>query len=193
MIGSTYIKSTRHPLTGEWDDEARWSTREVSKYEHTHVTEVTFSSGEVFDSKEHSMETRERTIASVELESTPDGKEIEVTEHGTGRRDVHITVNALDVEVNDEATEKAKGVIEKEVFPRITNADVVVTVMYREPIDGKFLYASKLVKMHHVRQYAEACVESFIQQFVPTATASDFAVVEYYKLTDEVKITTLDV
>lgn len=193
MNGSKYIKSTRHPLTGEWDDEARWETREVSKYEHTYVTEVTFSSGEVFDVKKYPMETRELTIASVDIETTEDGKEIEVTEDGTGRKDVRITVNALDVEVNDEATQKAKDVIEKEVFPRITNADVVVTVTYREPIDGKYLYASKTVKMPHVRKYAEACVESFIQQFVPHATRKDFVVVEYYKLTDEVKVTTLDV
>lgn len=186
---SNYVRSSRHPLTGEWDDNAQWIDDAFGKHEYG----VKFSDGEIFNPREHEIETREVLIASVDIGSTPEGKEIEVTEDGTGRKDVRITVNALDVEMNDEATQKAKDVIEKDVFPRITNADVVVTVTYREPIDGKFLYASKTVKMPHVRKYADACVESFIQQFVPHATRKDFVVVEYYKLTDEVKVTTLDV
>lgn len=185
---SNYVRSSRHPLTGEWDDNAQWIDNAFGSHEYG----VRFSDGEMFNPREHEIETREVLIASVDIGSTPDGKEIEVTEDGTGRRDVKITVSSLNV-ADDEATQKAKEVIEKEVFPRITNADVVVTVTYREPIDGKFLYASKVVKMNHVRQYAEACVESFIQQFVPHATRNDFVVVEYYKLTDEVKVTTLDV
>lgn len=182
---SSYVRSTRHPLTGEWDDEAMW----IDDYFGKHEYGVKFSDGEVFNPREHELETREVNIVSVDLESTPEGKEIEVSEDSTGRRDVKITVNALDV-AGDEATQKAKEVIEKEVFPRITNADVVVTVMYRIPIEGKYLYASKTVKTPHVRKYAEACIDSFRQQFVPHSAREDFVVVEYYKLTDEVKVTT---
>ena len=105
-----------------------------------------------------------------------------------------IHVNSIDVELaeGDEATARAKEAIEKVVFPRLANADVVVVVSYRFPIDGEILSAWKTVKIPHVRKYAEACVQSFIQQFVPEAKPADFMVVEYYKATDEVKVTTID-
>lgn len=179
------MKRTRHPLTGEWDD-AEW----MDNYFGHHEYGVRFPSGEVFNPREHEIETREILIASVEIGSTPE-QDMEVGEVTTERKDVVIQVNALNVEGDDEATQKAKEVIETEVFPRLTNADVVVTVTYREPIDGKFLFASKTVKIPHVRKYAESCVEAFKQQFVPHASDEDFVVVEYYKLTDEVKVTTL--
>lgn len=173
---SSYTKSSRHPLTGEWEDGALW----LDDYFGHHNYGVKFADGEVFDPREYEIETREVNIAEVSIEDEPE------------RVDVVVQVNALNVEGDDEATQKAKEVIEKDVFPRLSNADVVVTVTYREPIDGKFLYASKTVKIPHVRKYAESCVEAFKQQFVPHANDEDFIVVEYYKLTDEVKVTTLN-
>lgn len=165
----------------------------LDDYFGKHEYGVKFSDGEVFNPREHELETRDVPIASINLdEGTTPHMEIEVTEDSTGRKDVIVTVNALDVEVNDEATQKAKEAIEGQVFPILTNADVVVTVTYREPIDGKYLYASKTVKIPHVRKYAQSCVEAFKNQFVPQASDDDFVVVEYYKLTDEVKVTTLN-
>jgi hypothetical protein len=175
---NAHMALSLHPVTGEWE-EAEWYQKEIAGRYF-----VKFGDGEIFDTQDVAVETKKsEPMASFSLDDEP------VLE----RKDVVIQVNAIDVELKegDEATARAKEVIETEVFPRLSNADVVVTVMYREPIDGKFLYASKMVKIPHVRQYAEACVQSFIQQFVPTALPSDFAVVEYYKLTDEVKITKL--
>jgi hypothetical protein len=184
---SNYVRSSRHPLTGEWDDSAMW----IDDYFGHHAYGVKFSDGDVFNPREHEIETREVNLVSVELEETTPNKEITVTEDGTGRKDVVVQVNSLDVEVNDEATQKAKEVIEHEVIPKLASAPVLVTVAYRHPIDGQFLYSAKVVKVSEVRKYAEKCVEAFIEQFKLDATSDDFMVVEYYKGTDEVRITKL--
>lgn len=185
---TAYTATSRHPLTGEWE-EAEWFQKEVAGRHF-----VRFSDGEIFDTRETIIPVKRReSQASVDLSDEQPAKEITEVEHSNGRKDVVVKVNTLDVEVTDDATAKAKEVIEKEVFPILTNADVVVVVSYRHPVDGEILSAWKTVKIPHVRNYAEACVQSFIKQFVPDAVPADFMVVEYYKLTDEVKVTTLDV
>lgn len=192
MSGGSYYKSTRHPLTKEWDDDALWTTREVSKYPRISITEVKFTSGEVFDTANHYMETRESNIASVDIEGSTPNTEMEVSEGSTERKDVTVTVNALDVEVNDEGTRKAKEFIEKNIIGKLAEMPVTVAVIYRHPLEHGFLTARKVVKVPQVRKYAESCVEAFKQQFVPHAIDEDFIVVEFYKDTDEVKVTTLN-
>jgi hypothetical protein len=112
-------------------------------------------------------------------------------EHEDGRKDVKIVVGTLDVSDTDDATLRAKEVIEKEIIPKLADTDVRVTVVYREPVDGKFLFASKKVKVPQVRAYAEACVNAFVEHHVQNADRKHFMVVEHYPNTDEVKITQL--
>lgn len=181
-----YIVPSQHPVTGDWE-EAKWFQKEISGRHF-----VRFSDGQEFDTSLVFIPS-EKSHPQVSIDLSDEAaKEFTETLHADGRKDVVVQVNALDVEETDEATQRAKEAIEKEVFPRLANAEVVVTVIYRHPMQDGYLFSTKkTVKVPHVRKYAESCVQAFIEKFVPEAKPVDFIVIEYYKTTDEVKITTL--
>lgn len=115
-----------------------------------------------------------------------EGKNITTREHEGGRKDVHIEVKMLDVKENDPATLKAKGVIEKEVLPKLADADVLAIVVHI----GSKQHTQRVVKLPQVRKFAEVAVQSFKNQVID-AKAEDFLVVEHHLVTGEVKVTTL--
>lgn len=108
-------------------------------------------------------------------------KHIETKEYPDGRKDVHIGVNMLDVNEKDPATLKAKEVIENEVLPKLSEADVLVVVVHKPTNE----HAEKVVKLPHVRAYAEACVKAH------GGASSEFVVVEHHITNGTVKVTTL--
>lgn len=115
-----------------------------------------------------------------------EGKDITTTEHPSGRKDVHIEVSMLDVKETDEATTKAKQVIEEKVLPKLADADVLVIVVHKHSHE----HAERVVKLPHVRAYAEAVLKSYRERD-PYAQADDFIVVEHHITNNSVKVSTL--
>lgn len=108
-------------------------------------------------------------------DTTQEGKVITKTEHQDGSKDVKIEVNALDVEGVDPATLKAKEIIEKEVFPRIANAMVLVVVLHK-PTNQ---HSERIVKVANVRKYAEACVKFHMASIHPELDGTDPLTISY--------------
>lgn len=52
---SSYIKSTKHPLTGKWDDNAKW----IDNYFGQRNYAVEYSDGQIFDARNIDIRTRE--------------------------------------------------------------------------------------------------------------------------------------
>lgn len=117
-------------------------------------------------------------------------KQIDVTEHEDGRKDVNIQVNRLDVDVHDEATRHAKDVIENQILPELAKSPVVVIVLHK-PTNAS---AYKVVRLCDVRKYAETAVDVFMKT---QATAEnmgrveDFVIIEYHIKHNEIKISSL--
>jgi len=137
-----------------------------------------------------------KEIAAVQ--ATPEGKVITTTKHPDGRRDVHIEVNMLDVKDNDPATLAAKDVIEKKIIPELANADVLVVVVHK-PTNTE---AHKMVKLPHVRAFAEAAIKFHLSSlnkvpvedmgiFYALPELKDYAIVEHHITNGTVKISTL--
>lgn len=115
-----------------------------------------------------------------------EGKDITTTEHASGRKDVHIEVSMLDVKESDEATTNAKKVIEEKVLPKLADKDVLVIVIHRKTND----HAERVVKLPHVRAYAEAVLKSYRERD-QYAQPEDFIVVEHNLTDQNVRVTTL--
>ncbi len=183
---STYTKSTKHPDTGEWED-AVW----MDDYFGNHNYGVRFSDGSIFDPRDTELETRNVPIASVEIdteviEEEAGAHKATITKHPDGRQDVRIDVTRLDIEEDDELSEKAKEVIEKDVLPRIQEAMVQVVVIHRYSTAS----TSKKVKLSRVREYAEFAVKQF-QEASPEARKEDFIVVEVHEGSYLTRVSTL--
>lgn len=119
-------------------------------------------------------------------EHTDNGNSVFTREHPDGRKDVEITVKTIDVEVSDEATAKAKETIEGEVFEKLSKAKVLVTVINKDNGD----FASMVVSVNHVRNYAEAVVTDYKAKH-PIASIADFIIHEYHIDNETVKISHL--
>lgn len=128
-----------------------------------------------------------------EQENRPDvsvshenGKDITETTHQDGRKDVNIRVNMLDVDAKDEATIKAKEVIESEIIPKLAEASVLVVVIHKP----SNLFTAKIVKLPHVRAFAEAAIKKYADG-VFDVREEDFSVVEYHFENKEVQVSTI--
>ena len=137
---------------------------------------------------------RQDLLPKETVDTTQDGKVIKKTEHQDGRKDVHIEVNTIDAEDADPATLNAKEVIEKEVFPRITEALVLVVVLHK-PTNQ---HSERIVKVPHVRKYAEACVREYNKALSVKhgvagmeAPKSEFVVVEHHLTNGTITVSTL--
>lgn len=114
----------------------------------------------------------------------------ETTEHPSGRKDVRIEVDMLDVNATDEATTKAKEVIEGTIFPKLANAKVLVVVIHK-PTNQ---HAQQIVKAHEVRKYAEAAVKAHIDAALrgdDRYHKSEYVIVEHHIDNGTVQVTTL--
>lgn len=83
-----------------------------------------------------------------------EGKSFETTVHADGRRDVSVTVRALDVDLSDPSNVKAKEVIENEVIPRLAGQEVTVTVIHKPTNE----YTTFRTARANVRRYAAQIV-----------------------------------
>lgn len=114
-------------------------------------------------------------------------KEIKVTEHPDGRKDVKISVNRLDVDAQDQATKDAKEVIENKVLPKLAETPVLVILIHKPT--GNF--ASKYVALKHVRAFAEAAIEKLKKDSDDPIYVCDMIIVEHHLQNGQVKVTTL--
>lgn len=157
---SSFLKSTVNPDTheiemAEWLDnyfgERKYGVRFPSTgivyreddYEWTEDNNILAT---------RAVRTLRKIITRVKTELS---KTIETREHDDGRKDVTVHVNTLDVEPKDEATAKAKQVIEEQVIPAIADAQILVTVIHKPTNDS----ASFMCRRKHVRKYAEQVIE----------------------------------
>lgn len=88
-------------------------------------------------------------------EKVVDGKTITTTEHESGRKDVHIEVQSLDVDLSDPSNAAAKKKIEEEILPAVANKEILVTVIHKPTNDS----ASFVCFRKNVRDYAEKVVK----------------------------------
>lgn len=123
---------------------------------------------------------------SQEQEHRQEGKVITTKEHEGGRKDVHIEVNMLDVKENDPATQAAKEVIERDILPKLADADVLAIVIHK-PTNQ---HTQRIVKLPQVRKFAEVAVASFRNQIID-AKDEDFCVVQHHITNNTVQVTTL--
>lgn len=184
---STYSRSTKHPDTGEWDDNAIW----MDDYFGNHNYGVKFSDGSIFDPRDQEIETRNVNIASVDIDTEVIEEEAgahtaTITKHPDGRQDVKINVKRLDIEEDDELSMEAKKVIEEDVLPRIQEAKVKVVVIHRHSTAS----TSSMVSLSRVREYAEFAVKMFKKE-MPSAQKQDFIVVEVHEGSYLTRVSTL--
>ena len=174
---SSFIKQTRHPITGKWQ-EAIW----IDDYFGHRNYGVAFKNEDgkqtIFDARKYEFETRE---------ISGDGKEVKKTHHADGRKDVRIEVNMLDVNENDPATKKAKEVIEKEVIPKLANK-VVTAVLVHTPTH---LSTSTKIKLPRVREWAEFAIGTLKSGAIANPRKEDFIVVEVDHDTGDARVTKL--
>lgn len=157
---SSYIATTVNPDTNSVE-EAEW----LDDYFGQHNYGVRFpSTGIVYRADEYDwlddpLVMAKRAVAHtanvITRESTPLGKRIETVEHSDGRKDVTVEVNTLDVEPKDEATAKAKQVIEEVILPAVANTIITVTVIYKPTND----HATFKCARKDVRKNAEELVK----------------------------------
>ena len=88
-----------------------------------------------------------------------------------GRRSVRIEVNRLNLENPDELDLEAKKVIEEQVLTKLTEIDVLVTVIHKKTL----MKATVLTKYPKVRHVAETLIAGFPGE---TPEPEDFIVVE---------------
>ena len=127
--------------------------------------------------------------------TTDDGKVIETKEHASGRKDVTIGVKMLDVKEGTEAGKKAKAHIEDVVIPALADQDVLVVVLHKPTNE----HAERIVKVSHVRAYAEAVVkahighveEDYAQVFYTFPELKEFVIIEHNIKNNTVTISTL--
>ena len=157
---SSYIKTTVNPDTHAIE-EAEW----LDDYFGSHEYGVRFpSTGVVYraldfewtdDTALQACRAVKPTGMVITKEQTPLGKRIQTMEHADGRKDVTVEVNTLDVNPEDEATAKAKQVIEEQILPAVANQPILVTVIYKPTNDNAtFTCARK-----DVRKNAEELVK----------------------------------
>lgn len=79
-------------------------------------------------------------------EKIVDGKTITTTEHEDGRKDVHIEVQSLDVDLSDPSNVAAKKVIEEQVIPTLANKKILVTLIHK-PTNEHVNYIAFLPKV----------------------------------------------
>ena len=185
---STYSKSTKHPDTGEWDDNAIW----IGDYFGIHNYGVKFSDGTIIDPRGIRIETRTLDIASVSLiepeiiVEDAGAHKATITKHSNGRQDVKIDVTRLDIAEDDELSMKAKKTIEEGILPRIQESLVQVVVIHRYSTAS----TSKKVRLSRVREYAEFAVKQF-QIADMNARKEDFIVVEVHEGSMLTRVSTL--
>lgn len=134
----------------------------------------------------HQILQKEAQRAPKQTEVQQEGKTITTTEHEGGRKDVHIEVKMLDVKETDEATTKAKQVIEDKVLPKLADKDVLTIVIHRKTNE----HSVRVVKLPQVRAFAEAVLKSYRERD-QYAQPEDFIVVENNITDQRVKVTTL--
>lgn len=122
-----------------------------------------------------------------EQKISQEGKIITKTQHPDGREDVHISVKMINVDENDEATLRAKKVIEDEIIPNLKASMVRVVVIHRDTAQS----ASHTVPLPNVRNYAQACVDAF-RVAGNNVKDSDFIVVEVHEGSYLTRVTTLE-
>jgi len=101
-------------------------------------------------------------------EKVVDGKTITTTEHESGRKDVHIEVQSLDVDLSDPSNAAAKKKIEEEILPAVANKEILVTVIHKPSNDS----VSFICKRMNVRRYAEQVAQK------RGGTSNDYCVVQ---------------
>lgn len=123
-----------------------------------------------------------------------DGKSVETTEHPSGRKDVNIGVQMLDVNATDEETAKAKEHIEDVVIPALADADVLVVILHK-PTNQ---HAERIVKAPHVRAYAQATVKAFNEALSKKhgiegmeSPTEEFVIIEHHITNNTVTVSTL--
>lgn len=68
-IIAEHYTSARHPETQEWDDHVRVRVIEAGyEWRKKRITEIRFSSGEVFDTSVVAIEQREKPTVSVDID-----------------------------------------------------------------------------------------------------------------------------
>lgn len=82
--------------------------------------------------------------------TTPDGKKITTTEHDSGRRDVKIEVNSLDVDMSDPRNAEAKKVIEEKILPKVGDKLLTCTLIHKPTNE----HVTFIAKRKNVRDYA---------------------------------------
>ena len=195
---SSYQKQTQHPLTGAIEN-ASW----LDDYFGKHRYGVEFSDGKVFRADEYEWLDDPRvnalvpTLVSMDGSYTyeENGKQFTETIKQDGSKDVHVTVNKLDLKPKDAEEAHVKQVIEEAVLPRMEQAMVHVVVVHKPTNQS----AHKTVPLPQVRVYAEACVKAFNAALAAEhgiagmeAPSAEFCVIEVHHDTFLTRVTTLN-
>ena len=106
----------------------------------------------------------------------PDGKIIDTTDHGDGRKSVVVNVCTIKVENPDAGDEAAAKIINEQVLPKLRAQEVMVLVLHKP----SHQFAQFVCKLPEVRKFAQKVVDAFTNHSIGTAKPNpeDFVIIE---------------
>jgi len=106
----------------------------------------------------------------------PDGKIIDTTDHGDGRKSVVVNVCTIKVENPDAGDEAAAKIINEQVLPKLRAQEVMVLVLHKP----SHQFAQFVCKLPEVRKFAQRVIKSFpTNQFdIAKPDSRDFVIIE---------------
>lgn len=117
----------------------------------------------------------------------PDGKIVDTTDHGDGRKSVVVNVCTIKVENPDAGDEAAAKIINEQILPKLRAQEVMVLVLHKP----SHQFANFVCKLTEVREFAQKVVDAFPTQGLDTAKpdVKEFVIIETQGV--EQRVTTL--